>query len=272
MRRLPVRSTVALFGALLLVAPPAVGAQATHDQSRLVVGIAGGYVGGSDLWSVDGQRILTNNPFTPDLFRLTRRIRSNVTMVGQATWFPGSNYGYTVEMGYLGLGTADSCTLQSASGDPLNRLACGAINGTDRPASAVAFGAGMVARPASRSYFQPYARATTGFALMPRSTVGMIGTIGAGDQNTDTAFTVYPRENGSDVKLTGTLALGVATSANPGYQFRLEFRNSWVRLPIVTGTSEYQGVLPPVRTVWKSLPSLVFGMDIVLEKRRGRRY
>ncbi len=268
MHRSAHRVPLAVLSALLLVAPQRSVAQATHDQSRLVVGIAGGYVGGSDLWSVAGQPILTNTSAT-DLFRLTRRLRSNVTVVGQATWYPAANYGFTAEMAYIGLGTADSCSLQAASGDPLNRKACAAINGNNRPASAVSVGTGMVFRPASRAFFQPYARGVAGIALAPRSTVGMIGTIGV---NADTAFTVYPKDEGSDAKLTGTLAIGIATHANPGYQFRVEFRNSWVRLPIVTGTSAYQGLLPPTRTTWKSLPSLVFAMDIVLEKQRGRRY
>jgi hypothetical protein len=259
---------VALLGALTLFAPIDLTAQATHDQSRLVVGIAGGYVGGSDLWYVPGQPILTNTTAT-DLFRLTRRLRSNLTVVGQATWYPAANYGFTAEMAYIGLGTADSCTLQASTGDPLNRLACAAINGNNRPASAVSLGTGMVFRPASRAFFQPYVRGVAGIALAPRSTVGLIGTIGI---NADTAFTVYPRDEGSDAKLTGTVAVGIATHANPGYQFRVELRNSWVRLPTVTGPSAYQGLLPPTRGVWKALPSLVFAMDIVLEKQRGRRY
>ncbi len=243
-------------------------AQATRDQSRLVIGVSAGYIGGGDLWSVAAQPIVTRTEAI-DVFSLDRRLRSNVTFVGHATWFKSANLGFTGEVSYLGLGTQDSCTLAIASGDPLNRLACRAINGNQRPASAVALGGGVVFRPASRAFLQPYGRAIGGIAIAPRSVVRTVGTIGAFG---DTAFTVYAQDESPDTKLMGTLAFGLATSATPGYQFRIELRNSWVQLPIVTGPTTVQGLVPPTRTVWKALPSLVLGFDIVLEKRRGRRY
>lgn len=243
-------------------------AQATRDQSRLVLGVSVGYIGGTDLWSIAEQPIITNTEAT-DVFRLKRSIRSNMTFVGQATWYSSANLGFTGEMAYIGLGTRDGCGLVVASGDPLNRLVCSTLDGNERPASAVSLGVGGNFRPASRAFLQPYVRAVTGLALVPRSTVRTVATIG---QFGDTAFTIYPGNNGTDTKLTGTVAAGFSTSASPGYQFRVELRNTWVQLPIVTGPTIYQGEIPPTKTVWKSLPSLVIGFDIVLEKRRGRRY
>jgi len=243
-------------------------AQATRDQSRLVLGVSLGYIGGTDLGRVAAQPITTSSEAT-DVFRLKRGIRSNVTFIGQATWYSSANLGFTGEIAYIGLGTRDACTLVAASGDPLNRIVCGTLNGNERPASATSLGVGANFRPASRSFLQPYVRAVTGLALVPRSTVRTVATIG---QFGDTAFTIYPGNNGTDTKLTGTLAAGFATSASPGYQFRVELRNTWVQLPIVTGPTVFQGEIPPTRTAWKALPSLLIGFDIVLEKRRGRRY
>jgi hypothetical protein len=243
-------------------------AQATRDQSRLVIGVSAGYIGGVDLWSVVVQPILMRTKAI-DVYALERRLRPNVTLTGHATWFKGANLGFTGEVSYIGLGTEDRCTLTVASGDPLNRLACLAINGNDRPASAVSVGGGVVFRPASRAFLQPYARAIGGIAIAPRSVVRTVGTIGIFG---DTAFTVYAEENSADAKPIGTLAVGFATSASPGYQFRIELRNSWVRLPIVTGPTTFQGLVPPTQSEWKALPALVVGFDIVLEKRRGRRY
>lgn len=255
--------------ALLTALPTAeTAAQATRDQSRLVLGVSVGYIGGTDLWSVAEQPIITNTEAT-DVFRLKRSLRSNVSVIGQATWYSSANLGFTGEMAYLGLGTRDSCGLVAASGDPLNRLVCRTLDGNERPASAVALGVGVNFRPASRAFLQPYLRAVTGIALAPRSTVRTVATIG---QFGDTAFTIYPGNNGTDTKLTGTAAVGFATSASPGYQFRVELRNTWVQLPIVTGPTVFQGEIPPTRSAWKSLPSLLIGFDIVLEKRRGRRY
>lgn len=253
---------------LLLTAAAPVAGQATGDQSRLVIGVSGGYIGGVDLWSVAAQPIVTNTE-ARDVFALDRRLRSNISFIGQATWFPRDNMGFTGEVAYIGLGTVDQCTLVTASGDPLNRLVCRTLDGNPRPASAVSVGGGVVIRPLSRAALQPYVRGTAGFTLAPRSTVRTIATIGTFG---DTAFTVYPQVDGNDAKLTGSVAFGLATSATPGYQFRIELRGTMVRLPIVTGPSIYQGEIPPTTNAWKALPSLLVGFDIVLEKRRGRRY
>lgn len=255
--------------ALLTALPAAKGtAQATRDQSRLVLGVAVGYIGGTDLWSVAEQPIITNTEAT-DVFRLKRSLRANLTFIGQATWYSSANLGFTGEVAYVGLGTSDACTLVAASGDPFNRLVCGTLNGTERPASAVALGFGVNFRPASRALLQPYVRAVTGLALVPRNTVRTVATLG---ELRDAIFTIYPGNNGTDTRLTGTLAAGFATSAAAGYQFRVELRNTWVQLPIVTGPTVYQGEIPPTRTALKALPSLLIGFDVVLEKRRGRRY
>jgi hypothetical protein len=243
-------------------------AQATRDQSRLVIGVSVGYIGGGDLWSVGAQPILSRTEAI-DVFSLDRRVRSNVTFNGHGTWFKGANVGFTGEVSYMGLGTEDSCRLVAASGDALNRLACLAINGNDRPASAVSLGAGVVFRPASRASLQPYARAIAGMAIMPRSVVQTVGTIGVFG---DSIFTVYATDKSANARPVGTLAVGLATSATPGYQFRLELRNSWVLLPTITGPTAFQGLVPATRSEWKALPSVVVGFDIVLEKRRGRRY
>jgi hypothetical protein len=259
---------LALLALLTALSARSAASQATRDQSRLVLGVSAGYINGTDLWSVAEQPILTNTEAT-DVFSINRSLRSNVTFIGQATWYSGANLGFTGEIAYLGLGTRDSCKLVAASGDPLNRLACRTLDGNERPASAVSLGVGVNFRPASRAFLQPYLRAVTGLALAPRSTVRTVATIG---QFGDTAFTIYPGNNGTSTKLAGTVGAGFATSATPGYQFRVELRNTWVQLPIVTGATPFQGEIPPTRTVWKALPSLLVGFDIVLEKRRGRRY
>ncbi len=267
-RRVALRGAL-LAGSLLLVLPGTrAEGQATGDQSKLVLGVAAGYIGGAALWTVAAQPILTNTE-ARDIFAIDRRLRANVTFVGQATWFPRANLGFTGEVAYIGLGTIDRCTLVAASGDPLNRLVCRTLDGNARPASAVSLGGGAMLRPLSRAPLQPYVRGTAGLTLAPRSTIRTIATIGVFG---DTAFTVYPQVDGNDAKLTGAVAIGLATSATPGYQFRVEFRNTFVRLPIVTGPARFQGEVPPTGSTWKALPSLLIGFDIVLEKRRGRRY
>jgi hypothetical protein len=260
-----------MLGALLaLLAFPStrVVAQATGDQSRLVIGVAMGWVGGTALWAVPAQTILTTTEAV-DVFGLKRRLRSNVTFAGTGTWYPRGNLGVTGEVSYLGLGTVDDCTLVSASGDPLNRLVCNTLRNYERPASAVSLASGLVFRPSSRTFIQPYVRGIVGVTLAVRGTVRTVATIG---EFGDTAFTIYPQSGGGQLRPTGSLMFGIATSSTPGYQFRAEVRYTALRLPVVTGASIYQGEAPPTSSVWRTLPSILVGFDVVLEKRRGRRY
>ncbi len=253
----------------LLALPAASGtAQATRDESRLVIGMAAGYIGGIHLWTVERQAIISNSG-PDDIFRLSRRIRPNLAIVGQATWYSRSNFGLTGELSYLGLGTVDGCGLVVPTPDLVNQLACSAIEDHELPASVVGVAAGVVFRPASRAFLQPYVRGVGGVAVVPRSTVRMAGTI---DQLEGSIFTIYPSNGGSDARLSGSLIVGISTSASAGYQLHLELRNTWVQLPVVTGPAPRQEIVPPTKAAWKRLPSLLVGFDVVLEKRRGRRY
>ena len=253
---------------LLAVLTADASAQATRDQSRLVVGVSAGWIGGTDLWSVPNQPIIGLGP-EPDIFGLERTLRSNLTFIGQATFFPSDHVGLTAEVSYLGLGTTDQCLFVPGSDDPFNRAACGLINGDDRSASAVAMTAGVVLRPLSRAGIQPYMRAMAGIALMPRSTIPVQAILGFFE---DEALQVYLEDGDKEIKPTGVLAFGLSTAPRAGYQLRLEARATAVQLLVVSGPTTSQNQVPPTRSVTKVLPSITVGMDIVLEKRRGRRY
>ena len=240
----------------------------TGDESRLVVGMSVGYIGDADLWSVSNQPIPASGNQT-DLFDLDRRLRSNITVNGQVTYFPKPNLGFTGEIGYTGLGTDDSCRLARTSGDFSNEQACIAINQLERSASAINLLGGVTFRAASRSAIQPYARVLVGFSLVPRNTIELAPVFGEFE---NTLLPIYLSDGSSDVKPTGALAIGFATSPNGGSQFRVELRGTWVRLSSVDGPSTELGVVPPHSSRFVLVPSLTIGFDIVLEKRRGRRY
>jgi len=57
-----------------------------------------------------------------------------------------------------------------------------------------------------------------------------------------------------------------------GYQFRFEVRDNWVRIPTVSGPAQRQGLKPPTSTSGKHVLSFTLGFDVVLERKRGRRY
>jgi hypothetical protein len=253
---------------LLCLTPIALAAQAMRDQTRLVIGIAGGYIGGKDLWAVPNQPINAIGQQT-EIFDLGRRLRSNVTMSATGTYFPGSHLGYTGDVSYLGLGTVDRCRITVSTGDFVNEQACRALDGNQRSASAVAAMGGVTIRPLSRAVIQPYARVLAGVAIVPRGPGEMISTFGIEE---DAVLPIYLEENRTDIKPAAGLVLGFATANSNGYQFRVEARGTWVRLPVVTGATAQENLAPPSSVRSTFLPSIIVGMDIVLEKRRGRRY
>jgi hypothetical protein len=259
---------VGLLAALLLIGQAAVHAQATRDQSRLIVGVSAGWIGGVDLWSVPNQPIVSG-PQQQDIFSLDRRVRSNLTFIGQGTFFPSDHIGISGEVSYLGLGTTDQCLFVPSANDPFNQAACSIINGDDRSASAVSLTGGVVLRPLSRAEIQPYARLMVGVALMPRSTIPVTAVLGIRE---DQVLQVYLEDGDKDARPTGVAAFGFSTAPRSGYQLRLEGRLTAVQLLTVTGPTATQNRVPPTSNVTKLLPSIVVGMDIVLEKRRGRRY
>jgi hypothetical protein len=256
----------AILATVLVLGSPL--AAQTNDQSRLVVGMSVGWTGGTDLWSVAEQPITAIGQ-SNDLFALERRLRSNIAVSGQATYFPRAHLGITGEVGYLGLGTQDSCRLLTSTGDFTNEAACQAINTQERSASAVNALGGITLRAFSRGAIQPYARVLAGVVLAPRSTVELAPLFG---ELQNTVLRIYETEGEAEVKPAGALAIGFATSPNAGTQFRIEARGTWSRLSVVDGPSAREGLVPPTSTKWVMVPTVTLGFDIVLEKRRGRRY
>jgi hypothetical protein len=72
------------------------------------------------------------------------------------------------------------------------------------------------------------------------------------------------------------LGLGFTAAVAKGYQIRWEVRDNIVGIQRVTGTLPQSGLVsptvPPHGRVFKHLFSMTLGFDVVLERRRGRRY
>lgn len=262
--RLRTRSLPALLMALPLLT---ITGQRTNDESRLVVGLTGGYIGGTDLWTVE--QPIAANTAQPDRFRLARGLRGNITVGGHLTYFPRPSWGVTGEVVYLGLGTRDNCVLAAPSNDGFNRLACASLENKERAASAVAVMGGGVWRPVPRGDIQLYVKAQGGLALVPRSTTTVTAFFGFEDEF---ALPIYVEDGSKDVTPIGVAALGFATAPNRGYQFSIEFRATAAQLQVVDGPAPVSVLTPPVSSKWTILPTITAGFEIVLEKRRGRRY
>lgn len=151
-----------------------------------------------------------------------------------------------------------------------NQNACAAIDQRDRAASAVTASAGVVLRASTRGDVQPYMRANIGLALVPRSTTAMVAFFGTDEE--PLALVIYSEDDSKAAKPMGALSFGLTTAPRAGYQLRMEARATAVQLQTVTGPSPQGSLEPPHGSKWTILPSISVGLDIVLEKRRGRRY
>jgi hypothetical protein len=268
MRHLP------LAIALSLAVPAApLAAQATRDQARLVFNVGLGYASGTDLWEVTGQRLTDDSslPIRNDFMNITRETGPTLTFGIKGIYFRGDNFGLLGEAYFLGLGLRDTCTLTTSSGSSRNADVCQRINGAERSASAVQVATGVIYRVNSRRTLSPYARATIGLLVTNRSSVALVGAfVNPDSQLVD--VDVYPEANSTRISPATTLAIGMTAVLAPGYQIRWEVRDNIVGMREVTGPSQQDGIAPPIARRFHHLFALEVGFDVVLERRRGRRY
>jgi hypothetical protein len=261
-------------------------AQRTRDQSTLVITLMPGFVWGSDLWSVDRQPIFASpgspDPLTDppvfDTLALKREIRSSIAMSFAATYFPGANIGFTGEAVLLGVGYRDTCRLV-ASTQPRPREICtdppGGINNFEKAATAVVVSAGAIGRINSRKRLSPYARLGGGVLVSNQSSLRTIGTDFPDGSDPDGApVDVIVYDDDRSTRFTPALLLGLGFTAqlSPGFQLRWEARDNVVGVRAVTAATTTDGTIPPSELRFKHLPSVFIGIDVVLERRRGRRY
>jgi hypothetical protein len=269
---MPIRSSARLIsgvlGALAVLLGAAPASSQTHDEARLTVGVAVGYIHGTSLWSVDRQPII-NSDRNQDLLNIQRTLTSNLTLSAQATFYRSSHLGYTAEFTYIGLGTEDACELAGSPGGDIGGPACLALKGDTRPASAVSVMGGAVWRPISHTAAQPYVKGMLGAALVPHSTLLLAANWGALLEN---RMEIYTGTSSHMIRPAATIGAGIATAPSAGYQLSIEVRETWAMMPVVTGPTQYQLLVPPSANRIKSFPSFLVGLSIVLERQRGRRY
>jgi hypothetical protein len=251
-----------------LALPEPARAQATGDQARLVFTVQAGAVAGRELWSVGAQPI----QFTPtaDTFALGRRIRPTLVVGFGGTYFPGENLGLAVEGFRIGLGFEDSCRLAFSSGSGDMATACQDIQGATKPASAVVLSVGPVFRFNSRKLLSPFVRGNIGVSLSTQSSLRTIGQYPTSDGTA--TLVVYDDESNSRIAPAFALGAGFTAAVARGYQLRWEVRDNIVGVETVTGPTPRQLIVPPHKQKFKHLFSITIGFDVVLERRKGRRY
>jgi len=243
-------------------------AQATKDQARLVFTVSAGAVGGTRLWSVSNQAVQSLDP--ADTFALGRRIRSTLVFGAGGAYFPGEHLGFTVEAFLIGLGFEDSCRHVFASGSSANAEVCQSIEGKTKAATSVILSGGMMYRVNSRKLLSPYGRVNLGLALSNQSSLRTSGEFVAA--NGIGTLEVYSDDR--NTRIDPSLALGVGLTAAIGNSsnIRWEIRDNITGVQQVTGTIPVYGSIPPHKRVFKHLFGMTVGFDMVLERRKGRRY
>jgi opacity protein-like surface antigen len=254
-----------LFGTA--ICPSVATSQATGDEARLLLGVTLGVATGGHLWSVGSQPVQLIAP--ADTLALTRRIRSNLVVGFGGTYFPSQNLGFAVEGFLIGLGFEDNCRQVFLSSGNVAE-ACRSLQGREKPASAVTLSVGPVLRVNSQKPFSPYARANLGITLSNQSAVRTSGEYPTPDGIS--TLPVYSDDKDSRLDPSFALGAGITAALSKGSLLRWEIRDNIVGIQKVTGSIPVAGFVPPHKRVFKHLFSMSIGFDIILERRRGRRY
>jgi hypothetical protein len=264
------------FVVLALVALPAAGVAqgAAQPSSRpsIVLTILAGAVTGHDLWAIPKQPRVVQGTANYDTLAMSRAIGSSLILGASGTYFLTQNVGVHAELSYLGLPLDSSCRLlppKQADFEDKNQQICDNFHAEAGAGGAIAVFAGVTLRAASQRSFSPYLRGNVGLVSISRSTVEVIGAYvdGAGPQERQIVGDPSPRRR----SLMLGLAAGFTTPLSPGYQVRVEFRDIITTLDRLTAPANDLAVAPIGSRTYHHL-GLAIGLDIVLEKSRGRRY
>jgi hypothetical protein len=262
-----VREAAATLVLLATLGSP-VAAQRTRDRPTLVFTVSGAYVDGPGLWSVPDQVIDIGGPLPPDHFFLSRSIKRTLGAAFSATYYKGQHFGINAEAFLIGLGYDDSCRVLGEPNYTDNIERCRFIDERDRSAAAVTVSLGGIYRFAPREFLSPFLRANVGILVNNQSPLSLTG-----ETNRAVLLTIYDDSNrGTRVRPALLLGVGSTIATSPTYQIRWEIRDNIVGVQKVIGPVGLIGGVPPSNTVYKHLFSVLVGLDVVLERHRGRRY
>lgn len=261
--------------AALLLAGVSTAAAQSPSSSQLVLTILGGAAGGHRLWDVAKQPFaVPGAPGEFDTLHLSREITSSIVIGASATYFVKPTFGVHAEISYLGLPNDDSCTMvsQSPADSTRGQQVCDDIQSHAGSGGAISLFIGATLRVAPRRGLSPYLRANVGLVSMPHSRVAVVGTYLTSPG--PLPVLVIDDPNPRRAALLGGLAAGVTTpiSRDGGYQLRLEARDAFTSIERVTGPADPGTLIAPKASRFYHHLALTLGLDVVLEKKRGRRY
>ncbi len=265
--------TLAVAVVLATLLHPVARAQ-TRPEPRLVFSISGGIGGAGSLWSV-GQQPLTllGNPLaTPDTIKLGRRLSTGLVAGLSTTFFRSAHLGITGQVVYIGLGTETSCRFvfeaTPVDREERNRQVCADITQRQRTVSLAGFYFGGTYRFAARGALSPYVRLLGGATVRSSSVVETAGRFLSGGLESERV--IYLGKASTTVNPSAVGGLGVMVPLARGYLLRMELADHLVIMQRVTGPDLLAN--PPTENFFDHVPSFTVSIDIVLERRRGRRF
>jgi len=275
------RPFVCVMIAAVALAPAPLPAQ-TPSAPHLYLSMFGGYRTGRHLWTLNDQPFLVQTPIGPnpgqyDTLDLQHEVNPGFVIGAAGTYFPRPNLGFEGEIAFLGMGVESRCAIRQvdppAMGDVDPEL-CTSLNGASSSLSAVSFSVGLVGRLRPDKATYPYVRAGVGVVARTRSTIELIGTFADTARNALEEVIIVGDSFPNKTRAHLSFAAGLALSLGPASQLRLEARDIVTSLDRVTGLADAsRGTLYPPHA-GRSLHSFAFivAFDVILEKRRGRRY
>lgn len=263
---------------LLALAGASTAAAQRQSQPTIVLTIGAGVVTGHELWTIARQPLCLTNQSNGvcsglyDTLRISRSISPSVTIGAAGTYFPWPHLGFHGEVSYIGFPTDDACQAIFLNPDPPSdraRQMCDNLTSTSGSGSAISAFLGMTLRAASRRAISPYARASVGVVNLSHSTTEVVGQYLG--QNGAIERQIISDVGGRGSSLMFGVAGGFTTPIGPGYQFRMEVRDMVASMARVTGAANDLAIAPAEKKYYHHL-GLILALDVVLERRRGRRY
>ena len=281
------RRAVALHLAVAWLAAASGAAAQTPGEPRLFLSVFGGYRSGQQLWVVNDQPfavlVAHGDSAVPaggyDTLDLVRRFNPGFVVGAAGAYFPEPTVGFEAEVVFLGMSVESRCAIRQAqppqAGD-LDPELCLSLLGQSVPTSAVSLSLGVVGRVNPGGTTSPYVRLDAGLIARTRSTIELTGTF-ADANGLPVPATVVEDSRPRTTDVHVSVGAGLALAEGKGYQLRVEGRDVIARVDRVTGLADPSnpatGALAPPHG-GRFFHNLVFtvALDVIFEKRRGRRY
>lgn len=267
------RKTKILVACTVVALVPGVVVAQGADESRMSISLFGGVVQtSSELWSIGSQRVGLINfagaEISVDSFSVSRRVRSGFALGIHGTYYQSARLGYSFELSLFDPALSTDCEVVFDSVDPgdsnPNRSFCADIGQRKVSMGTVNITAAGLFRPFPTALASPYLKVIAGLSDIGTGSTEVVGRYNGLDR-------ILVFDQGAGFQPTVGFALGIVFPVASGYGVRFEARDQLYRVRILDGAANALAVAPASLS-WTHNFAVLMGADIVLQKKRGRRY